>query len=300
MYTCDELWCQLFSEPGAGSDLAGLATSAVLDGDEWVVSGQKVWTSLAHLARWGMLLARTDPGVPKHQGLTFFVLDMTAPGVTVRPLRQMTGESEFNEVFLDRVRVPDTQRVGPIGAGWKVAMTTLSNERNAIGQIGDARGSGLIGVALRLWDRRPELRTPVFEHRLTELLVRSEAARFTSMRRRATRASVAAGAADKLVWAELGQAIFNFCVDLLGPEAARYEDYSRERAAADLGDGVRRRVGSDPDDDDIMRMALRSRAYTIEGGTSDVLRNVIAERILGLPPDLRNDLGRPWNEVRRG
>ncbi len=140
--TCEEIWCQLFSEPGAGSDVAGLSTTAVRDGDEWVLNGQKVWTTLAHVSRWAMVVARTDPDVPKHRGLTYFVLDMDQPGVDVRPLRQMTGQAEFNEVYLNDARIPDAHRLGDVGAGWRVAITTLMNERTAIGGVTGSRGSG--------------------------------------------------------------------------------------------------------------------------------------------------------------
>ncbi|HEY7175681.1 MAG TPA: acyl-CoA dehydrogenase family protein, partial [Micromonosporaceae bacterium] len=158
LWTGEEVWCQLFSEPGAGSDLAGLATRAVRDGDGWIVNGQKVWTSMAHEAQRAILVARTDPTVPKHQGLTYFLADMTAPGVQVRPLRQITGEAEFNEVFLTDVRIADSDRLGDVGDGWRVAQTTLMNERVAIGGGAQPREAGIIGVLANLWRSRPDVR----------------------------------------------------------------------------------------------------------------------------------------------
>ncbi len=160
LWTGEEVWCQLFSEPGAGSDVAAVATRAVRDGDDWLVSGQKVWTSNAHNARWALLVARTDPEVPKHAGLTYFVCDMTHAGVDVRPLRQITGEAEFNEVFLEDVRLPDDLRLGPIGAGWKVATATLNNERVAIGGGAAPRESGMVGVVAAAWREHPECAPP--------------------------------------------------------------------------------------------------------------------------------------------
>ena len=301
IFTCEEIWCQLFSEPGAGSDLAGLATRAVRDGDEWVVDGQKVWTSLAHKARWAMLVARTDAEAPKHQGLTYFLVDMTSPGVSVRPLRQMTGEAEFNEVFLEGVRVPDAQRVGDVGSGWKVAMTTLMNERNAIGGGSSVRGSGLIGAALSLWQQRPELRTPALEARLVALFARADASRLTGDRQRVERGDGPIGpegSAAKLVWAELGQDVLDFCMDFLGPEGSVYSGYDLQREHEVLDGGIVR-WATLTDSRDVQRAWLRSRAFTIEGGTSDVLRNIVGERLLGLPGDLRADRG-PWSSIPRG
>ncbi|MET9214700.1 MULTISPECIES: acyl-CoA dehydrogenase family protein [unclassified Nocardia] len=288
----EDIWCQLFSEPGSGSDLAGLATSAVRDGADWVVNGQKVWTTLAHRASWALLLARTDPDSPKHKGLTYFVVDMRAPGVETRPLRQMTGQAEFNEVYLTDVRIPDEHRLGAVGAGWQVAMTTLMNERSSIGASGTRRGDGTIADAVTLWARRPDRHTPVLRDRLTQLWLRSEAQRLTAERSRAA-ATVSGpgpeGSIGKLVGAELNQRIYEFCMDLLGPEALLYGDYTMR----DLG----------PDEDDggpVQQRFLRSRANTIEGGTSEVLRNILGERILGLPGDLRADSARSWREVPRG
>ncbi|MCW0215313.1 MAG: acyl-CoA dehydrogenase family protein [Pseudonocardia sp.] len=290
--TTEDIWCQLFSEPGAGSDLAGLATSAVRDGDDWVINGQKVWTSLAHRANWALLLARTDPDVPKHKGLTYFVLDMHAPGVETRPLRQMTGQAEFNEVYMNDARIPDAHRLGAVGAGWRVAMTTLMNERSAIGGSASRRGVGTISDAVELWAARPDLHTPVLRDRLAKLWTTAEAQRLTSERSRATATAKGPGpegSVGKLVGAELNQAIYEFCMDLLGTEGTVYGDYT-------LRDITRNEDYRGP----IQQRFLRSRANTIEGGTSEVLRNILGERILGLPGDMRADSDRPWREVPRG
>ena len=289
--TTEDIWCQLFSEPGAGSDLAGLATSAVRDGDEWVVNGQKVWTTLAHRATWAILIARTDPDVPKHQGLTYFVVDMRDPGVEIRPLRQMTGQAEFNEVYLTDVRIPDAHRLGEVGNGWSVAVTTLMNERSSIGASGASRGDGTIADAVALWAQRPDRHTPVRRDRLAQLWLRSEAQRLTSERAKTTttvRGPGPEGSIGKLVGAELNQQVYEFCMDLLGPEGTLYGDYTM------------RVVSPDDDQGPVQQRFLRSRANTIEGGTSEVLRNILGERILGLPGDLRADSGRPWREVPRG
>jgi alkylation response protein AidB-like acyl-CoA dehydrogenase len=290
----EDIWCQLFSEPGAGSDLAGLSTSAVPDGDDWVINGQKVWTSLAHRARWGLLLARSNPDVPKHKGLTYFVIDMHGPGVETRPLRQMTGQAEFNEVYFTDARIPDAHRLGAVGNGWGVAMTTLMNERSALGGSGSRRGAGTIAEATSLWASRPDLHTPVLRDRLTQLWLRAEAQRLTSERSRAS-ATVGGpgpeGSIGKLVGAELNQLIYQFCMDLLGAEGILYQPYPSGNPE-----------GEDESDwrGPIQQRYLRSRANTIEGGTSDVMRNILGERILGLPGDLRADAGMPWKEIPRG
>ena len=290
--TTEDIWCQLFSEPGAGSDLAGLATSAVPDGRDWIVNGQKVWTSLAHKARWGLLLARTDPDAPKHKGLTYFVLDMHEPGVQCRPLRQMTGQAEFNEVYITEARIPDEHRLGAVGDGWRVAMTTLMNERSALGASGNRRGSGAIADAVQLWASRPDLHTPVLRDRLTQLWLRAEAQRLTSERSRAGAGAGGPGpegSIGKLVGAELNQSIYEFCMDLLGPEGTL--DHSYAMHGANAGDDWRGPV---------QQRFLRSRANTIEGGTSEVMRNILGERVLGLHGDLRADAGIPWKEIPRG
>ena len=233
LWTAEEIWCQLFSEPGAGSDLAALATRAVKDGDEWVVNGQKVWTSQAHKARRALLVTRTDPDVPKHQGMTYFSVDMTAPGVEVRPLRQATGEAEFNEVFLTDVRIPDADRIGQVGEGWKVANATLMSERVSIGASRAApRESGMIASAARTWRSRPELRTPGLHDRMLRLWADAEVARLAAERLRQQLAAGQPGpegSAAKLVFARLNQEISGFEVELAGADGLRYDDWTMRR-----------------------------------------------------------------------
>ena len=224
LFTGEEIWCQLFSEPGAGSDVAGLSGRAVRDGDEWVVNGQKVWTTLAHLARWGMLLLRTDPEQPKHKGLTYFVVDMQAPGVEVRPLRQITGEAEFNEVYFTDVRIPDSERLGEVGEGWRVSMTTLMNERVAIGGSVTPRNSGPIGEALRLWAEKAD-KDAVTRDRLMQLWVDAEVNRLTNIRAQQNRqvgTPGPEGSVGKLAFAEANKEIYAFCLDLMGAEGSLY------------------------------------------------------------------------------
>jgi alkylation response protein AidB-like acyl-CoA dehydrogenase len=290
LFTGEEVWCQLFSEPGAGSDVASLATRAVRDGDEWIVNGQKVWTTLAHAARFGMLLARTNPDAEKHKGLTYFVLDMHAPGVEVRPLRQMTGDAEFNEVYLTDVRIPDHERLSEVGDGWRGAIVTLMNERVSIGGAIPARGSGPIGAAVELWHRRED-KDPVLRDRLVQVWIESEVQRLTNIRAAASSVQGVPGpegSTGKLAFALLNQRISNLCMDLLGPAAMLYDSYEMHRPEAPGG------VGSRPE-----RWFLRSQANSIEGGTSDVMRNILGERVLGLPGDIRVDKGKPWSAVPR-
>jgi alkylation response protein AidB-like acyl-CoA dehydrogenase len=292
LWTGEEIWCQLFSEPGAGSDLAALATRAVRDGDGWVVNGQKVWTSNAHLAKRGLLVTRTDPDVPKHQGMTYFAVDMTAPGVDVRPLRQLTGEAEFNEIFLTDVWIPDTDRIGQIGEGWKVANATLMSERVSIGASrAMPRESGMIGPAVQAWRTRPELRNPGLHDRLLRLWTEAEVARLASERLRQQLAAGQPGpegSASKLVFARLNQEISGFEVELNGSDGLRYDDWTMRRTERGgffgRGPGFR---------------YLRARGNSIEGGTSEILRNIVAERVLGLPAEPRVDKDVPWKDLPR-
>ena len=290
LFTCEEIWCQLFSEPGAGSDLAGVATRAVLDGDTWVVNGQKVWTSGAQNAQRAILVARTDPTVPKHAGLSYFVVDMSDPGVDVRPLRQVTGEAEFNEVFLNDVRVADTDRVGAVGAGWRVATTTLNNERVAIGN-GAVREAGQLGLVTRRWREDPSVRSSAEHDRLMSWWVETEVTRLAGERLRQQLAVGQPGpesSAMKLAFARQAQQISGFALELDPDAGLQYDDWTMVRplGADFLGRGPGFRY-------------LRAKGNSIEGGTSEIMRNVVAERVLGLPADHRPDKGVPFNEVPR-
>jgi alkylation response protein AidB-like acyl-CoA dehydrogenase len=291
IFTCEEIWCQLFSEPGAGSDLAALAGRAVRDGDEWVVNGQKVWTTLAHEARWGMLVVRTDPDVPKHDGLTYFVVDMHQPGVEVRPLRQITGEAEFNEVYFVDARVPDSHRIGAVGDGWGVAIATLMNERVAIGSGVAPRGSGAIAAAVDAW-RDTGGGDGSRRDRLVRLWIEAEALRLTNLRAAELRSRGTPGpegATAKLHWADLNKRIYEFAVDLMGAAGMLYPETYGLRRPDRAGLGRRTAQMS----------FLRSRANSIEGGTSEIMRNILGERVLGLPGEPRVDKELPWKDVPR-
>jgi alkylation response protein AidB-like acyl-CoA dehydrogenase len=291
LFTGEEIWCQLFSEPGAGSDVAGLSARAVLDGDEWLVNGQKVWTTLAHRSRWGMLLVRTNPELPKHRGMTYFVVDMHAPGVEVRPLRQITGEAEFNEVYFTDVRIPDEERLGDVGDGWRVGLTTLMNERVSIGGAIQPRESGPIGEAVRIWRNLPEdQRDAARRDELMKLWIECEVNRLTNIRASQMRQKGTPGpegSTAKLAFAESNKRVYELCVALMGAQGMLYSSYEMRRSEMAMAS------------DSLQKAFLRSRANSIEGGTSEIMRNILGERVLGLPGDVRVDKDRPWLEVPR-
>jgi len=296
LFTGEEIWCQLFSEPGAGSDVAGLATRAERDGDEWIVTGQKVWTTLAHESAYGLLIARTNPDVPKHKGITAFLVDMHAPGVEVLPLYQATGEAEFNECFFTETRVPDSRRLGGVGEGWGVSITTLMNERVSIGGTVPPRGSGLIGEALKIWRQRWTARVDAHAHAvrsdLMQSWVRNEVARLTNWRASDLRRAGTPGpegAVAKLAFAEENQRTSELCVNLMGSEGMLYgSNYPQVRPTESAMTGG-----------DMRKAFIRMRANSIEGGTSEVMRNIIGERVLGLPGEPRNDKDVAWKDVPR-
>ena len=291
MYTAEEIWCQMFSEPGAGSDVAGLSTKAVRDGDEWIINGQKVWTTLAHVSKWGMLVARTDPDVPKHQGLSYFIADMEAPGVEVRPLYQITGEAEFNEVYFTDARIPDSQRIGDVGDGWRLTLTTLMNERVAIGSNVTPRAAGAIGDAVAIFKERG-ITDLAKRDTLTKLWAEAEAMRLTNLRASDNRKKGTpgpAGSTGKLQWSSLNKRITEFTMDLLGADGLTLPGgytHGRPSIAGLSGQTAQRAF-------------LRARANSIEGGTSEVMKNILGERVLGLPGEPRVDKEIPWKDVPR-
>jgi alkylation response protein AidB-like acyl-CoA dehydrogenase len=291
IFTGEEIWCQLFSEPGAGSDVAGLATRAEPSVGGWRVTGQKVWTSVAHLARFGLLAARSDPAVARHRGLTFFILDMTVPGVDIRPIRQITGDGEFNEVHLDAVHIDDSQRLGEVGGGWDVILTTLMSERVALG-TGLAGSTGdSVDQLLGLWRSDQAVRDPVLRDRVVTAWILATAHSRLAERAvedfRAGRAGPA-GSLGKLSSTRLNQELTELTLDVLGAAGALYGSYAMQRHRAAHDD---RTPG---------RAFLRARANTIEGGTSEIMRNIVGERVLGLPAEPRLDRDVPWRDLPRG
>ena len=291
LFTGEEIWCQLFSEPGSGSDFAGLSSKGVKDGDEWVVNGQKVWTTLAHLSRWGLLVVRTDPEQVKHQGLTAFVVDMKDPTVEVRPLRQMTGEAEFNEVYFTDTRIPAKEMLGNPGDGWRVSLTTLMNERVSIGGSIPKRGSGTIAHALKAWGDLPAHRKdPATRDELMKLWTRAELLRLTNIRANQNRKMGSPGpegSIGKMESANLNKAIYEFTMNLLGADGMLYGSYAMVRPETAMGF------------DSLQKAFLRSRANSIEGGTTEVMKNILGERMLGLPGDVRLDREVAWSKVPR-
>jgi alkylation response protein AidB-like acyl-CoA dehydrogenase len=283
----EEIWCQLFSEPSGGSDVAGLRTRAERRGDVWVINGQKIWTSGAHYSDYGLLLARSDPNVPKHAGLTAFYIDMRSPGIEIRPIHQMSGASNFNEVFFTDLRVSDAQRLGAVGQGWKVAITTLMNERLAVGETRRPDIQDLIELCRKLTlDGRPALADPAVRERIAEWWAQSEGLKFTRFR---TMTALSRGETPgpensiaKLVNGTKLQGIASYGMDLLGM-AGIVADPNLVPMHALFEQGL-----------------LSSPGHRIAGGSDEIMRNIIAERVLGLPGDVRVDKDLPFNKLQAG
>jgi alkylation response protein AidB-like acyl-CoA dehydrogenase len=291
LFTGEEIWCQLFSEPGSGSDFAGLSSTGVQDGEEWIVNGQKVWTTLAHLSKWGLLVVRTAPQAVKHAGLTAFVVDMQDPTVEIRPLRQMTGEAEFNEVFFSDTRIPASEMLGSPGDGWRVSLTTLMNERVSIGGTIPTKGSGTIGALVQTWNQLPaDRKTPTAREAVMKLWSRAEMLRLTNIRANQMRKlgdPGPEGSIGKMASADLNKDIYDEVMNLLGADGLLYGSYEMVRPETAMGA------------DTVQKAFLRSRANSIEGGTTEVMKNILGERVLGLPGDVRVDRDVPWADVPR-
>ena len=284
----EEVWCQLFSEPAGGSDLAALRTRAERDGDDWVINGQKIWTSGAHYSDYGVIVVRTDPTVPKHKGLSYVYVDMQAPGVEVKPIKQLTGDSDFNEVYFTDVRVSDSQRLGEVGQGWQVSLTTLMNERAAIGgSFGQMDVSLAMSVAEEVEiDGRPALEDAAVRARIANWYVQEAGLKYTGYR---SLTALSRGALPgpensigKLVGAPKMQAMSSYLMDLLGASGAIADESLAAKA------GI------------IQRAYMGAPGLRIAGGTDEIMANIIAERVLGLPQEPRLDKGIPFNEVPTG
>ncbi len=284
----EEIWCQLFSEPGAGSDLAGVRTRAEKQGDEWIVNGQKIWTSFAHLADWGILVARTDPTKPKHKGLSFFLVDMKTPGITVKQIKQISGGSSFNEVFFENVRIPDSMRVGEEGDGWKAALTVLMNERMAIGGLGGGAGlTEMLNLArsVEIGDE-PAIRNSAVREKMADWYVQSQGLKYTRMRSLTAMSKGQTPGPEnsiaKAVGAAYGQDLPAFAMELM-----------------DMG-GVIRDPKLSPANAGFQEGWLTAPAMRVAGGTDEILRTIIAEQVLGMPGDIRTDKNTPFNELPSG
>lgn len=284
----EDIWCQLFSEPAGGSDLAALRTRAERTGDDWLLNGQKIWTSGAHYSDYGIIVVRTDPTVPKHKGLSFFFIDMKSPGIEIKPIKQLTGDSDFNEVYFYDVRVPDSQRLGEVGQGWQVSLTTLMNERAAIGA-----GGGQIDTALLLSvlqdleiDGHPAIDNAAVRARIADWYVQEAGLKYTGYRSLTalSRGSLPGpeNSIGKLVGAPKMQAMASFLMDLLESHGAVSDEKYAERA------GI------------IQRAYMGAPGLRIAGGTDEIMANIIAERVLGLPQEPRLDKGIPFVEVPTG
>ena len=285
----EKIWCQLFSEPAGGSDLAALRTKAEKDGDEWVINGQKIWTSGAHYSDWGILVVRTDPTVPKHKGLTYFYVDMKSPGIEIKPIKQLSGDANFNEVYFTDVRIPDSQRLGEVGQGWQVSLTTLMNERASIGAGGTSVGfKRLKALAEQVYiGDRPAIEDSQVRAKLASWYVQEAGLKYTSYR---TLSALSRGdlpgpenSIGKLVGAVKTQDMASFAIDLLEQEGILRD--------SELGG----EFGSLFQDTYLAIPGLR-----IAGGTDEIMANIIAERVLGLPQEPRMDKGIPFNEVPTG
>jgi alkylation response protein AidB-like acyl-CoA dehydrogenase len=280
----EEFWCQLFSEPAAGSDVAGLRTRCERDGDDWVINGQKVWTSGAHYCDYGIIVTRSDPNVPKHKGLTFFFLDMKSPGIEVRPIKQISGDANFNEVFFTDVRVPDSQRLGAVGEGWKVALTTLMNERLAIGQGAGVDYEELLQLARKTeLETGPAIKDASVREKLADWYVQTQGLKYTKFR---TLTALSKGqtpgpesSIGKIVSGPKMQDLASFAMDLQGQGGVMQSLEDSELNAA------------------FQNQWIGGAGYRIAGGTDEILRNIVSEQVLGLPQDVRVDKTVPFNEL---